>query len=331
MIDRRAFVAALGGTLVAAPLAGRAQQQERVVRIGFLSTNLAGNPLGHGAFLQGLRDLGYVEGRNLVIEYRDAKGNLERLPELARELGSLKVDVIVAASRTVPALAAKRAVPALPMVFIAVGDPVTSGLANSLARPGGNATGLSALSPSLSAKWLELLREANPRVHRVAVLWQPGAMGEHTEKDIRGEIGAAARALGLELKLVEARKPADIEHAFSTIAKARADGLVVVSTPMFGSERARIVDLAAKVRVPTIYGYRSYVDSGGLFSYGPHLEDLSRRAASYVDRIVKGAKPGDLPVEQPTRFELVINLRTARALALTMPPTLLQRANEVFE
>ena len=331
MIDRRAFLATLGGSLLLAPLATCAQQSERVIRVGYLSSSLASNPLGHRAFLQGLTDLGYVEGRNVVIEYRDALGRLERLPTLAAELVALKVDVIVAASGTLPAVAAMRASEAVPVVFIAVGDPITSGLAKSLARPGGHATGLSALSPDLSSKWMELLGEAVPGVRRVGVLWQPGGMGERTEKDVLNEMGAAARTMGMQIRLVEARGPADIDRAFSEIGKARVGALTVVSTPMFSAERLRIVDFATRNRLPTIYGYRSYVDDGGLISYGPHLEDLSRRAASYVDRIVKGARPGDLPVEQPTRFELVINLRTARALGLTIPPSLLQRADQVIE
>jgi putative ABC transport system substrate-binding protein len=330
-MERRVFLRVITGGLLAAPLAAEAQQAEKVVRIGYLASNLASNPLGQAAFLQGLRELGYVEGHNIVIEYRDAKGQLERLTTLAAELAALKVDVIVAASGTLPALAARRASQDLPVVFIAVGDPITSGLAKSLARPGGNATGLSAVSPDLSSKWMQLLRETVPGVRRIAVLWQPGGMGERTDKDVLNGMHAAARALGMQIQLVEARRPADIDRAFSEIGKARVGALAVVSTPMFGSERVRVVGLAASNQLPAVYGYRSYVDDGGLMSYGPHLEDLSRRAASYVDRIVQGARPGDLPVEQPTRYELAINLKTAKALGLTIPPSALSRADQVID
>ncbi len=331
MICRRTFLGRLAGWLLAAPLAAEAQQAAKVARIGFLATNLAANPHEHEAFLQGLRDLGYVEGRNVVIEYRSAEGKLERLPALAAELVALKVDVIVAAAGTVAALAARQATRTLPIVFIAVGDPVTTGLVTSLARPGGKVTGLAAFTPELVGKWLELLKQAVPGVSRVAVLWQPGAVGERTEKDILKGAEVAGRALGVRVQFVEARGPADIERAFSDITRARAGALTVVSTPMFGSERRRLVDLAAKNRLPTVYSFRGYVDAGGLMAYGPNLADMYRRAATYVDKILKGAKPADLPVEQPTKFELVINLKTAKALGLTIPPSLLQRADEVLQ
>jgi putative ABC transport system substrate-binding protein len=331
MMDRRTFLAGTGAVVLVAPLAAEAQQMAKVARIGFLATNLAANPREHEAFLQGLRDLGYVEGRNVVIEYRSAEGKLERLPALAAELVALKVDVIVAAAGTVAALAAKQATRTLPIVFIAVGDPMTTGLVTSLARPGGNITGLSALTPELVGKWLELLTQAVPGVSRVAFLWQPGVVGERAEKDILNGADAAGRALGVRVQFVEARGgPADIDRAFSQMTKARAGALTVVSTPMFGSERRRLVDLAAKNRLPTVYSFRGYVDAGGLMAYGPNNADLHRRAATYVDKILKGAKPADLPVEQPTKFELVINLKTAKALGLTIPPSLLGRADEVI-
>jgi ABC-type uncharacterized transport system substrate-binding protein len=330
-VERRAFIGTLAGGLVAAPLAAEAQQPAKIARIGYLSNNLAGNPLAREAFLQRLRDLGYVEGRNLVIEYRDAEGNAERLPALAAELVALKVDVIVAAAGTRVAMVAKQATRTLPIVFIGAGDPVTSGLVTSLARPGGNVTGLSLLFPELAAKGLEHLKQAVPGVSRVAVLLEPGAVPEPTYKDILKGAGVAARALGVRLQVVEARGPEDFDRAFSDMTRARAGALAVLSTPMFASERRRLGDLAAKNRLPTVFQFREYVDAGGLMSYGPNIADLNRRAATYVDKILKGAKPADLPVEQPTKFELVINLKTAKALGLTIPPSLLGRADEVIQ
>jgi len=318
---------ALGGLF--SPVATEAQQAAKIARIGWLSTS---PPMGLGeAFRQGLRDLGYVEGRNVVIEYRFAEGKLERLPALAAELVALKVDVIVAAAGTPPALAAKQATRTVPIVFIAVGDPVTSGLVTSLARPGGNVTGLSGLSPELVGKRLELLTQAVPGVSRVAVLWQPGELGERTEKDMMKGVEVAARALGVRLQVVEVRRPDDFDRAFSDMTRARAGALTLLGSNMFFNERRRLVDLAANKRLPAVYLSREYVDAGGLMSYGSDLADLFRRAATYVDKILKGAKPGDLPVEQPTKFELVINLKTAKALGLTIPPSLLGRADHVVE
>jgi ABC-type uncharacterized transport system substrate-binding protein len=331
MITRRVFVGTLAGGLLAIPLAAEAQQAAKVARIGYLATNQSVSQIRQEAFRQGLRDLGYVEGRNVVIEIRDAEGKPERLPALAADLVALKVDVIVAPASTRAALAAKQATRTLPIVFIAVGDPVTSGLVTSLARPGGNVTGLSILLPELVGKCLELLTQAVPGVSRVAVLWQPGALGERTDKYMLKEAETAARALGVRLQLVEARGPADIDRAFSDMTRARAGALTVWSTPMFSSERRRLADLAAKNRLPAVYPQRDYVDAGGLMSDGPNFPDMFRRAATYVDKILKGAKPGDLPVEQPTKFELVINLKTAKALGLTIPPSLLARADEVIQ
>jgi len=329
-MDRRAFIGTLTGSLLAAPLAAGAQQAAKVARIGYLSTNLAANPHTHEAFRQGLRDLGYVEGRNVVIEYRDAEGKFERLPALAAELVALKVDVIVAGGNSL-ARAAKQATRTLPIVFASVSDPVGSGLVTSLARPGGNVTGAAILSPELVGKRLELLTLAVPGVSRVAVLWLPGALGERTEKDMLKEADVAARALGVQLQFVEARGPADLDRAFSDMTRARAGALTVLPSLMFLREHRRLVDLAAKHRLPAVYTVKEYVDAGGLMAYAPNLADVFRRAATYVDRILKGAKPGDLPVEQPTKFELVINLKTAKALGLTIPPSLLQRADQVIE
>jgi putative tryptophan/tyrosine transport system substrate-binding protein len=330
VIDRRTFLAGTGAILLATPLAAEAQQAAKIARMGYLVGDLAASPHLREAFLQGLRDLGYVEGRNLVIEYRSAEGKPERLPALATELIALKVDVIVAPN-TPAALAAKQATRTLPIVFIGAREPVTSGLVTSVARPGGNVTGLSVLSTELVGKWLELLKQAVPGVSRVAALWQPGAMDERTEKDMLKGADVAARALGVRLQFVEARGPADFERAFSDMTRARAGALTVRPAPMFIIERRRLVDLAAKNRLPAVYAWREFVDAGGLMAYGPNLADLYRSAATYVDKILKGAKPGDLPVEQATKFELVINLKAAKALGLTIPQSVLGRADEVIQ
>jgi putative ABC transport system substrate-binding protein len=331
MMDRRRFLlTSLAGAL-AAPLAAEAQQAAKVARIGLLALNLAAAPHLPEAFRQGLRDLGYVEGRNIVIEYRDAEGKPERLPALAAELVALKVDVIVAPG-TPQALAAKQATRTLPIVFASgASDPVTSGLVTSLARPGGNVTGLTGLGPELVGKCLEQLTQAVPGVTRVAVLWQPGPLGERTEKEMLKGAEVAGRALGVRLQFVEARGPAEFDRAFSDMTRAHASALTVLGSAMFFNERRRLVDLAAEHRLPTVYTVREYVDAGGLMSYGPNLADLFRRAATYVDKILKGARPADLPVEQPTKFDLVINLKTARTLGLTIPPSLLARADQVIE
>jgi putative ABC transport system substrate-binding protein len=329
-MDRRVFIGTMAGGLLAAPPAAEAQQAAKIARIGYLTGSLATGPHLPEAFRQGLRDLGYIEGRNVVIEYRDAEGKLERLPALAAELVALKVDVIVAPG-TLHALAAKQATRTLPIVFGAVADPVASGLVTSLARPGGNVTGLSLLAPELVGKCLELLKQAVPGVSRAAVLWHPGGLPERTEKDMLTGAEVAARALGVRLQFVEARGPADFDRAFSDMTRARAGALTVLTSTMFLIERRRLVDLAAENRLPAVYPWREGVDAGGLMSYGPNFADLFRRAATYVDKILKGTKPGDLPVEQPTKFELVINLKTAKALGLTIPQSLLGRADEIIQ
>jgi len=329
-VERRDFLVT-SLTILAAPLAAEAQQAAKVARIGYLSTSLAANPHIQEAFRQGLRDLGYVEGRNVVIEYRDAEGKLERLPALAAELVVLKVDVIVAAAGNNLAMAAKQATRTIPIVFAAVSDPVAFGLVTSLARPGGNVTGTSILSSELVGKRLELLTQAVPGISRVAVLWLPGALGERTEKDMLKQADVAARALGVRLQFVEARGPADLDRAFSDMTRARADALTVLPSNMFLREHRRLVDLAAKHRLPAVYTVKEYADAGGLMAYAPNLADVVRRAATYVDRILEGGKPGDLPVEQPTKFELVINLKTARTFGLTIPPSVLSRADHVIE
>ena len=317
----------LGGFL--SPVATEAQEAAKGARIGYLGLDLANVPRLIEAFHQGLRDLGYVEGRNVVIEYRDAEGKLERLPGLAAELVALKVDVIVAGGQP-QALAAKQATRTVPIVFTAGPDPVASGLVTSLARPGGNVTGLSTLNRDLTSKRLEQLKQAVPKVSRVAVLWHPDER-ERPGKDFRKEAEIAAAAMGMRLQFVEARGPADFERAFSEILMARAGALTVLPSSSFYTERRRLVDLAAKNALPAMYPWRECVDAGGFMSYGPSVADLYRRAATYVDRILKGTKPGDLPVEQPTKFELVINIKAARALGLTIPPSVLARADEVME
>jgi putative ABC transport system substrate-binding protein len=327
-VDRRAFICTLAGGLLAAPLAAQAQPAAKIARIGYLGRKANSHLLA--AFLQGLRDLGYVEGRNVVIEVRDAEGKFARFPALAAELVALKVDVIVAVA-TPAALAAKQATKTIPVVFTALSDPVTSGLVTSLARPGGNITGVSFLAPEQVGKRLERLKEAVPGVSRVAVLWQPGDVPETTAKNLLKEAEVAARALGVRVQFVEARGPADFDRAFSEMTKAHADALSVLTSAILFNEHRRLVDLSAKHRLPAVYPWREGADSGGLMSYGPNVADLYRRTAFYVDKILKGAKPGDLPVEQPTKFELVINLKTAKALRLTIPPSLLQRADQVIE
>ena len=316
---------------VAVPLAAGAQPDTRRHRIGYVSTDVAVNRRQVEAFSRGLRDLGYVDGRNVVIEYRSADGHLERFPGLVAELVALKVDVIVAAN-TQAALAAKRATASIPVVFAGPADPVSSGLVTSLSRPGGNLTGLSSVpTPELAGKSLDLLKQAIPGLHRVSALWHRD-YPEQTQTDLLGAVEGAARRLGLQLQLVEARGgPESFDRAFSDMTKARAGAVTVLASVLFISARRALVDLSVKHRLPATYPVRDFVDDGGLMSYGPLWTDLYRRAAVYVDKILKGAKPADLPVEQPTTFELVINLRTAKALGLTIPASLLQRADQVIE
>src|SRR5215813_8025593 len=317
---RREFITLFGGAAVGWPVAASAQQAAKIARIGWLGQNLAPAPQAREAFRQGLRDLGYVEGRNFVIEYRDAEGKFDRLPALAAELVALKVDVIVAPT-TPAALAAKQATRTIPIVFNA-GDPVGSGLVTGLARPGGNATGLSALTVDLVGKCLELLTQAVPGLSRVAALWAQGTWSERMEKDMLKGAAVAARALGVRLQLVEARGPEDFDRAFSDMTSAGVGALTVLPVLMLLNERRRLVDLAAKSRLPAVYFAREFVDAGGLMAYGVNGADLFRRAATFVDKILKGAKPADLPVEQPTKFELVINVRVAKELGLEVPPLL---------
>ncbi len=326
---RRELVIILGSAAMW-PLIAEAQQAAKPARIGYLGVAARDNNLNPEAFLRGLRDLGYIEGRNLVIEYRDAEGKPERFPALAAELVALNVDVIVAGGGTLGALAAMQATKTLPIVFL-VGDPVADGLVTSLARPGGNATGLSFISTELTGKLMEMLKQAVPEVSRVALLLKPDAAPERTMQGFRKEADVAARALGVHLQILEARGPEDFDRAFSDLSEARVGALAVLVTGAFISARQRLVDLAAKHRLPTVFSFRDFVDAGGLMSYGPDQPDMFRRAATYADQILKGAKPADLPVQQPTKFELVINLKTAKALGLAIPHAMLMRADEVIE
>jgi len=320
-----AIILAVGFAL--APHAAVGQQAGKIARIGYLAGNLAGYPHLREAFLQGLRDLGYAEGRNLVIEYRSAEGKYEQLPALAAELVALKVDVIVTAGGTAPALAAKQATTTIPIVMAGVGDAVAAGLVSSLARPGGNVTGVTDLEPELAAKRLELLKEAIPRAGRVAVLWNPAGLARIGTFEA---MEVSARSLRVELQKFEARRPAEFENAFSTMAKSRIDAVVVAQDALFNTNVGAIADLAAKKRLPSA-GNGIFAQAGGSIGYGVNFPNNYRRAAHFVDKILRGAKPADLPVEQPTKFELVINLKTAKAIGLTIPQTLLQRADQVIQ
>jgi putative ABC transport system substrate-binding protein len=301
-----------------------AQQAKKVFRIGYLSS--AVNAVRIEAFKQGLRELGYVEGKNIVIEWRSAEENLDRLPALADELVRLKVDVIFA--ETTPAVqATKKATTTVPIVTVS-GDPVRFGFVASLARPGGNITGLANLTPELVGKRLSLLKEVVPRVSRVAVLFNPDSPGAALRMR---ETEAAAPSLGIKLQPVEARGPNDLEHAFSAMKKERAGALIPLTSPLMGEQRKQIVELAAKNRLPAMYDSREFSEAGGLMSYGAMLADLDRRAATYVDKILKGAKPADLPVEQPKKFELIVNLKTAKQIGLPIPPNVLARADKVIK
>jgi len=300
-----------------------------VPRIGYLrATSPSDRPSQLDAFRQGLRELGWSEGRNIVIDYRYAEGRFDRLPDLAADLVRLEVALIVSEG-TQGVTAARNATGTIPIVMTTVRDPVGTGLIASLARPGGNVTGMSGSAGlEIVAKQLELLKETVPEIRRVAILSNPA--NAYHQLAIR-EVNAAARSLGVQLQLLEARGPNEFDGAFAAMAKERVGALLVVSDTIFNNHRERLADLAARSRLPAAYGVRESVEAGGLMSYGASFLDLYRRSAAYVDKILKGAKPADLPVEQPTKFELVINLRTASALGLTVPPALLARADEVIE
>jgi putative tryptophan/tyrosine transport system substrate-binding protein len=325
-LRRRDFIALAGA--VAVPVGARAQQQTtKIYHIGYLSMGTAA-PRLQRTFQQGLRDLGWIEGQNYVIDYRFAEGRYDALPRLADELVRLKVDAIVA-SPTPAALAAKHATATLPIVGIGLDNPIENGLVAGLARPGGNVTGLSyGVGPEIFGKDIELLRALLPELRRVAVL--SNSAGPNHAPMI-SNVRSAARTLGVELLLLDAAKPDEFDGAFAAMAKERVEALFVFGDPMFNVHRVRLADLAVRHRLPAMYTNRPHVEAGGLMCYGPNFSDLWRRAAAYVDKILKGARPADLPVEQPTKFELVINLKTAKALGLEIPATLLIRADEVIE
>jgi ABC-type uncharacterized transport system substrate-binding protein len=326
MIRGVALAAAVAIVLLAAPLAIDAQQPRKPYRIGYLETGVV-RPLPWEAFRERLRELGYVEGQTVAFELRWADGQLDRLPTLSAELVRLKVDVIVTAGSPA-ARAAKNATTSIPIVMATGGDPVGLGLVATLARPGGNVTGLTTLSRELSGKRLEMLREAFPRVARMGMLW-------HRPSDIdaltRRETEEAAQTLGISLKAHGVDGPDDFDRALSAIVADRAGAVLVATSPMFFGHRRQLAELALKHRLPTIFAFREYAEAGGLMAYGPSYTELFQRAAGYVDRILKGARPGDLPVEQPTKFELVINVKTAKTLGVTIPPAVLVRAGEIIQ
>ncbi len=331
-MKRREFITLLGGAVAASsvswPLPLSAQQPGIVRRVGMLeTTSREGNAANLAAFHKGLRELGYVEGQNLIIEYRSADGRAERFPDLANELVRLKVDVIVTRG-TPAALAAKKATQTIPVVMAANGDPLGSGLIASLARPGGNLTGLSALVLDLYPKRVELLRDMVAPLTRIAVLFNMGNPITLLEWE---EITGAARSLNIQADLHDVRTREDLAPAFDNASRQRADALIVGLDTLMQSNRELVAALAARHRLPAIYASREFAEVGGLLVYGVSYPDLYQRAAAYVDKIMKGAKPGDLPVQQPTKFELVINLQTAKSLGLTVPPTLLALADEVIE
>jgi len=319
-MPRRAFMTAIAAGLLAAPLATEAQRA--VPRVGLLDYAPFWEP-----FRQGLGELGYVEGQSIILEYRPTEGRQDRLPEMALEIIRQKVDVIVAYG-TPGTQAAKRATSTIPIVMVGTGDPLKTGLVRTLAHPGGNVTGNTIMAIQITTKRLQLLKEAVPRLSRVALLWNPGNAANAVQFE---EMKSATRTLGVTLVSLEARSPGELETALAAMGQTRAHGLMVTADAMLTLHLTRIVDAARGSGLPTMYQLKENVDAGALMSYGPSLPELFRRAAVYVDRILKGAKPADLPVEQPSKFELAINLKTAKALGLSIPPSLLQRADQVIE
>jgi putative ABC transport system substrate-binding protein len=327
-MKKRLALAATATFILATGYLAQAQHPQNVARLGYLTAaGRAGSAHLTEAFLQGLRDLGYVEGKNIAIEYRWADGKFERLPELAADLVRLKVDVIVAAV-TQASLAAKAATATIPVVMVAVSDPVGSGLVASLARPGGNLTGTSAMTAETAGKPLGLLKEILPKISRVAALWNP-ANPVFQAAQLR-EVEVTAKALGVKLQSLQARDAEEIDRAFAAIAAERTRALQVLGDPVFNTQRKQIAALAVKHRLPAVSGVKEYADAGLLMSYGANFPESYRRAATYVDKILKGAKPGDMPIERPTKFEFVINLRTAKQIGVTIPQSLLYRADKVI-
>ena len=327
MMDRRAFVAMVSGSILAAPTTASAQRSASPRRVGVLFVLLSSAGREAQAFRQGLRDAGYAEGSDVLIEWRSASGDYARLPQLAAELIQRKVDVIVA-DTTQATQAAQRATSTIPIVMAIVADPVGSGVVANLSRPSGNVTGLSIMLAELSAKRLQLLKEAVPSLTRVVALWNPPT---HYHARAIENLKAVAPSLAIELSIVSAGTSEEFAPAFEAVKRARAQALYVIDCPPFFNQRATLLRLAARARLPVISGERPYADEGGLMSYGPSYEDQMRRSSGYVDKILKGGKPSGLPIEQPTKFTLVINLKTAKALGLTIPPSLLARADQVIE
>ena len=325
---RREFLGALGGAAAAWPLAAHAQQPTKIPRIGLLSTfSPTETKSWHQALRQGLRDLGWVEGENISIERRYAENRLDRLPALAAEFVRLNVDLIFADTQS-PALAARNATHTIPIVVASASDFVGMGLAQSLARPGGNMTGLDQIAPELGGKRLELLREVVPKLSSVMVLWNPQ---NKTSTRNWNELQAPARQLGVSLHSLEVRNVTELDKALDVATATRSDAIDMLPEPVFVANLKRIAEFAIKNHLPSMFHLREFADAGGLITYGPDRSDLFRRAAAYIDKILKGANPADLPIQQPTKFELVINLKTAKALGLTVPTTLLARADEVIE
>jgi putative ABC transport system substrate-binding protein len=327
LIDRRAFIATVTLGLLAAPLAVESQPAKNVPKVAFLGngpSHLSGPSLD--AFRAGMATLGYVEGQSIRIEARFADGKPQRVPDLVRELLASAPDVVVAAGPQ-SLKTFKQATKSVPIVMAIISDPVEEGLVESLAHPGGNLTGLAFENRALTTKRLEMLKEALPRISRVAVLWDPTVGGASGYK----EAETAARALQLRLQVLEIRGPVDLESAFKASTMGRAEALLVLASPFLNGNRQTVVESASRRRLPATYESRDFVEIGGLMSYGPSFPDMYRRAATYVDKILRGAKPADLPVDQATKFELVINVKTAKALGLTIPPPLLQRADQVIE
>ena len=326
-MKKKITILALCAMLFALSYSASAQQPKKVPRIGFLGASSASVLAARiEAFRQGLRDLGYLEGKNIVIEWRSAEGKLDRLPALAAELVRLKVDVIVTTGPA-PTRPAKEATSTIPIVMAFDNDPVGNGFVASLARPGGNITGLSTLAPEISGKQLEVLKEIVPRLSRVAVLGSSTTPGNAQSLK---ETELAAGAFGVKVQYLDVRDPKDIDTAFRATGKGRADAILVLTSPIFNPYRTEIADLAVKNRLPAIYSTPEFVEDGGLMTYGVSLTDLYRRAATYVDKILKGAKPADLPVEQPKKFEFIINLKAAKQIGLTIPPNVLVRADRVI-
>jgi putative ABC transport system substrate-binding protein len=325
-VKRREFITLLGGAAAAWPLGARAQQAGSRYTVGIFSAGV-GNAEFTTVLVDALRELGWVEGKNVVFERRYADNRLERLPELAADLVRLNVDVIAAVGTLAP-LAAKRATSTIPIVMAAAGDPLGSGLVTSLARPGGNVTGMSLMAPDLGGKRLELLNEALPRLSRVAVLWNEA---NPYSALVFKEMEAAGQTLRIEVQSLGVRAPDDFDGAFEAAIRQHPDALITIEDPLTFSQRQRVAQFTAGQQMPSLHGFREFAAAGGLMAYGASGPDLFRRAAGYVDKILKGAKPADLPVQQPSKFELVINLKTARALGLEIPPTLLARADEVIE